>query len=863
MKYIICFLSLIFLSFDGLLGIDDFPVSEDNFAETFSEQLPAVASDSCGNFIVVWMDEREGDYTIFGQRFTREGSSIGVNFRINQFTAEENAAASASMNAEGKFVVTWVQGDDIYARIFDEEGNPLSSSFKVNDDMGHKHETPSVALFDDGRFVITWQDTRNAWPPDIFAQLYNSDGTPYLSNFIVNDHIGGQQGFPDVSILGGYDIFTVTWMDGRNENFDIYIQSFLWDYPVGSNKKVNDDVADDEQYTPVISESQGLDRVIVWQDYREGFPNIYGARMEYTGRVDTNFRVNDDIDTVYHGNPSVSTIADGYIVVWEDERNGNLDIYAQMYDEEVNPIGSNFQVNTGADTLSQSFPFVTGNKVGAVVAFQDEQIGECDVYFQRYDSLGSPQGPNTIVTSNLSGAHQLFPSISTPYNGEFVVIWQDLREQNWDIFIQRIDSSGSLPGSNILVNDDLLSNEQSLPSIAKDSSGNFVCVWMDSRNNNWDIYGEMFDAYGNPIGDNFRINDDTLKNDQFFPDCDKNINGSFIVTWGNFSNILARRYDKYGNPIDSSFRVNDDTVSGYCPSIAISRNGRFIITFTAGWHIYAAIFDSSGIPDGPNFRVDDDSTFSEKFSPEIGLDESGNFVITWEDLRNSEPDIYAQMFDSTGNPIGINFKVNDDGWGTEQYLPSLAVSPQGKFVISWMDERDENLNIYAQRYLSDGSIYGQNFKVNDDMGLYQQTDVDVSMDEEERMFFTWTDRRRGISGSDIFVKIIGFETGTHSEKDPEPRSRTLSMRVYPNPFRENVTIRFYKGQIAGNVELKIYDVCGRTVKSFYPKTDHSRLSTAISWNGRDEKGEKVTKGIYFVVLTQGNSYVTKKMIFIE
>ncbi len=865
MKLIVLFLLLSFLFANLLWGIDDFQISEYNFPETFSEQLPSVASNLSGNFVVVWMDEREGDYTIYGQRFTNNGIPIGGNFRINQFTFEENAAPVISMNADGKFVVAWVQGDYIYARVFDEEGNPISSAFKVNDDIGHKHSSPSVALFDNGMFVIVWQDTRNGtWAPDIFAQFYLVDGSPYLENFIVNDHTGGKQGFPAVTILG-YDIFTVSWMDSRNGNFDIYAQSFWWNYPMGSNIKVNDDVTDVAQYTPSISESQNFYRVIVWQDYREGFPNIYGARMEYTGLIEANFRINDDVDTVYHGNPSVSTIKSGYIVVWDDERNGDINIHAQIFDSNANPIGSNFQVNTGTDTLSQNFPSVTGDSYGAVVVFQDEEIGEFDVYFQRYDSMGVSQGPNTIVTNNLLGAHQAYPSISVPFKGDFVVIWQDLRKHNWDIFIQRIDSSGSLIGSNTPVNDDLLSNDQILPSIAEDTLGNFVTVWMDSRENNWDIYGEMFDAYGNSIGSNFRINDDTLQNDQFFPDVAKNINGGFIVTWDENSNILARMYDKNGNPLVSSFKVNDDTIPGFTPSIAIFYNRSFIISFAGDGCIYANILDSTGTPIGGNFRVDDDSSLAQKFCPQVEIDISGNFVIAWEDLRNTEPDIYTQRFDSTGNHIGGNLRVNDDGWGTEQYLPSVAISPLGKFVIAWMDERDGNFNVYCQRYLSSGSSYGQNFKVNNDIGLCQQTDVDVSMDNEEKIFFSWTDRRIGVSGTDIFVKIMEFETGVQSGKSPKPGNKALSFKVYPNPFSKK-TVFSLQNRVPTDktgVTLRIYDLSGRLVKSFSLTADNCPLSTDIFWNGRDERHNPVSAGIYFVKLIRGKESITKKMVMLE
>ena len=70
---------------------------------------------------------------------------------------------------------------------------------------------------------------------------------------------------------------------------------------------------------------------------------------------------------------------------------------------------------------------------------------------------------------------------------------------------------------------------------------------------------------------------------------------------------------------------------------------------------------NAGIPD---FQVNENAgpnNSADQGSPSISSDASGNFVITWEDYRNGRPDIYGQRYSSDGSALGTNFKVNDDG----------------------------------------------------------------------------------------------------------------------------------------------------------------------------------------------------------
>ena len=114
-------------------------------------------------------------------------------------------------------------------------------------------------------------------------------------------------------------------------------------------------------------------------------------------------------------------------------------------------------------------------------------------------------------------------------------------------------------------------------------------------------------------------------------------------------------------------------------------------------------------------------------------------------------------------------------------------------------------------------------------------------------------------------------------KDSEDRIRkledTIIFSVYPNPFTLHTEIRI---QITKNRKvnsdfcfptsdlfLEIYNVSGRLVKSFTLATDHYSLTTVVSWDGKDNTGQKVFSGIYFLKLNSREHTIFKKITLIR
>ncbi len=158
---------------------------------------------------------------------------------------------------------------------------------------------------------------------------------------------------------------------------------------------------------------------------------------------------------------------------------------------------------------------------------------------------------------------------------------------------------------------------------------------------------------------------------------------------------------------------------------------------------------------------DDEGTSSQRYSSKwVAMDGTGRFVICWEDERNGgwdNRDAYAQRYDSLGNPLGGNFRVNDDTGISYQGCPSIAMDADGDFLICWEDCRNGDGDTYAQRFLSNGTPLGTNYLVNqrpDALNLDQWFPA-VAL-ENETITFAWQDARRS-KGWDIYAKVVTWD----------------------------------------------------------------------------------------------------------
>jgi hypothetical protein len=78
----------------------------------------------------------------------------------------------------------------------------------------------------------------------------------------------------------------------------------------------------------------------------------------------------------------------------------------------------------------------------------------------------------------------------------------------------------------------------------------------------------------------------------------------------------------------------------------------------------------------------------------------------------------------------------------------------------------------------------------------------------------------------------------------ESQEQTQYIRVYPNPFSDQATIRFCLKTI-GKVDISVYDQEGRLIKNLISGISDREEKTVI-WDGDSNNGSKVPPGLYFI-----------------
>jgi len=408
--------------------------------------------------------------------------------------------------------------------------------------------------------------------------------------------------------------------------------------------------------------------------------------------------------------------AGGAIITWGDSRSGpNTDIYAQRINSSGNV---QWEANgTAICTASDDqwdFQICSDGAGGAVIVWRDYRRSEWDIYAQRINSSGIAQWiPNGTIICTASN-YQTNPQICSDGVGGAIITWEDYRSgSNRDIYAQRINSSGNVqwtPNGTAICT---ANENQEYAKICSDGAGGTIITWHDFRSSSsWDIYAQRINSSGNvqwtPNGTTISI----ASNDQYAPEiCSDGVGGA-IITWldyrsGSHSDIYTQRINSSGNIQWIANGTAICTASEWgqdYPQICSDGAGGAIITWLdyrsdPNTEIYAQRINSLGneqwIPNGTAIcKASDDREY-----PQICSDGAGGAIIAWEDRRHgSHDDIYAQWIDSNGI---VQWMVNGTGICTKfrnQYHPQICSDGAGGAIITWHDFRSgSSWDIYAQR----------------------------------------------------------------------------------------------------------------------------------------------------------------------
>ena len=572
---------------------DNFNISDENISAY--QRGPAVTSNG-NEFLVAWSDGRNGSaYDIFAQKLDQEGNKIGENFIVN---ADSQAVSKynpdIAIKNDSSYLVTWYYyKNGLYTPasiVRDKNNHILSSQIEVSDSSysSVNNYYPQTAVSDSG-FVIVWYRNVNG-QYNIIGQFLNSKGEKIDSNFVINDADNAYRSSPAVASDSSGN-FVVTWYDNRNNISQIYAQKYVNDTISGTNIKIPEDQLNGAKAYPACAMNNDENFVTAWLDYQESTEYRIYSRLFDSNDQPTTPSKRVDIDSLSSSetDPALTVMDDGsFVIVWSDRRDRGYRTYFQKYDAEGNPLGTNVNNDdNGSQFTPKIAPLKDGNFLLIWKEYSHNIYNQNEVLGQKYFKTGEKLGDTFIISSIERRGDVNDPDVCTNSNGEIVVTWQKRYSSIYSIVAKEFDADVKIIKDSFLVTNDTTSYKYS-PKVGIDSLGNFAITYYSYKNNNYDIFLHRYNSSGEELDSAIVVNDDKSHSTQYYPDISVNPTGDCIVTWYDYrtpNGVYFQGYKNIGSTdsfekVDSNMAVADYVISNCTPTVSLQDNGEFAISWT-------------------------------------------------------------------------------------------------------------------------------------------------------------------------------------------------------------------------------------------------------------------------------------------
>ncbi|MEM0466255.1 MAG: DUF2341 domain-containing protein [Candidatus Thermoplasmatota archaeon] len=332
------------------------------------------------------------------------------DIQISNQPSSQSAEDADVAYGNNRYLVCWDEGTTsppyyrgIEGKIFDPEGNVVVNTFVIQENPGspYRYENPSAA-YGGGRFFVAYNYFATPIDPssqDVHARLVSTQGTIIGSEIIVSSQTNRQMN-PHVSFDSVNNRFCVIWQDARNGVTDYNLYAKFYDTSgtqIGGEKTIcsltNSQLEPWSAFDPITRRY-----LIVWED---GVDASSGPFDIYAGLFDSNLNLIGNYILVADGTTSVdynwpavgfSETTKRYLVAWSqsDISSGDYygNIWGKIYDANGNLVVNTFQIAAGEYVRTDVQPFLSSS------------------YLVTYDSgnkiYGKLIGPNgELITSEI------------------------------------------------------------------------------------------------------------------------------------------------------------------------------------------------------------------------------------------------------------------------------------------------------------------------------------------------------------------------------------------------------------------------------------------------------------------------------
>jgi len=490
---------------------------------------------------------------------------------------------------------------------------------------------------------------------------------------------------------------------------------------------------------------------------------------------------------------------------------------------------------------------------------------------------GTPYFPweNNGIAICTESNTQHTPKICSDGAGGAIITWVDNRYGNNDIYAQRINSNGDIQWTPDGVIICAATDSQTEPQICYDGAGGAIITWMDYRSGSkWDIYAQRISSGGIVQWSTKGIAICAVTGDQIYPQiCSDKAKGA-IITWQDFWSGVD--YDIYAQRVNSSgiaqwkltgVAICKATGDQLSPKICNDRAKGAIITWednrVTNCDIYSQRINSTGVVQWSTNGIAICTTSENQKEPQICKDGIGGAIITWRDYRGIDGDIYVQRVNSSGSMQWTTNGIAICSARYAQYELQICSDGAEGANIAWQDYRSgTSLDIYIQRVNSNGSEQWTTDGIAICTADYSQDKPKICNDGSGGAIISWTDHRNGPTNADIYVQRVNSIGGIKWLSNGSAIC-SVDRGQYESQICSNgaggaiITWKDFRSDL-----ISSSDIYAQCIKNFLPTSNHpENINTSVSgsetinWTLYDDSGG----GLYRVWANDTNNdyYVWK------
>jgi hypothetical protein len=335
-----------------------------------------------------------------------------------------------------------------------------------------------------------------------------------------------------------------------------------------------------------------------------------------------------------------------------------------------------FQLSEGPGRATEPYVVWTGDGYG--VAWQDDRDGNTEIYFARLDAEGNKIGDDVRVTND--PGESVTPVLAWA-SSEFNLVWSDDRDGNTEIYFVRLGPAGSELADEVRVTDDVARSE--FPAMVR-SGGGIGLVWNDTRDDDiFQVYAAFLGGQGQKLTTDHRVSTGDVLSAS--PVVAMGESGAGVA-WhdlrdGEGLQIYFARTDTTGVLVGEELRLSDEP--GGTPSIAVN-GSTFAIAWASspgsGGEVYSVLVDESGAVNGQPVPLS--SSDSTAGFPAIIARDDG-YAVVWPDGRDGDREVYLAELDADGIKLDDEIQISDDATSSTDAV--VAESPLG-YGVAWVDD---------------------------------------------------------------------------------------------------------------------------------------------------------------------------------